>query len=208
MMAGLTYRQRVAKRTLDLTLAGVGVALTWWIMVLAIAAATISTRKPGLFVQRRVGRDGRLFPIAKVRTTRHTAGRGTSVTTAHDERVTALGRFLRRTKIDELPQLLNVVAGHMSLVGPRPDVPGFADELKGSDRIILRVRPGITGPAALAFRDEEALLAAQEDPERFNREVLFPEKVRLNRAYVEDYSFAKDIAYLWRTIFGGGGGTP
>jgi lipopolysaccharide/colanic/teichoic acid biosynthesis glycosyltransferase len=199
-MAGLTYGERVVKRTMDLALASVGVALTWWIMVLAAVAATISTRKPGVFVQKRVGRGGRLFPIVKVRTMRQTTGRETSVTTACDERITRVGRFLRLTKLDELPQLLNVLAGHMSLVGPRPDVPGFADALQGPDRIILEVRPGITGPASLAFRDEEALLEAQEDPERFNREVLFPEKVRLNRAYVEDYSIRKDVGYLLRSI--------
>jgi lipopolysaccharide/colanic/teichoic acid biosynthesis glycosyltransferase len=132
-------------------------------------------------------------------------GAGTCVTTAADPRVTRVGRILRRTKIDELPQLFNVLAGHMSFVGPRPDVPGFADRVQGPDRIILSVRPGITGPATLRFRDEEALLAAQEDPERFNREVLFPEKVRLNRAYVENYRLVDDVACLVRTVFGGGG---
>ena len=128
------------------------------------------------------------------------------MTTADDPRVTRLGRLLRRTKIDELPQLFNVLAGHMSFVGPRPDVPGFADRMDGPDRIILSVRPGITGPASFQFRNEEALLAAQEDPERFNREVLFPEKLRLNRAYVENYRVADDVVCLVRTVLGDRGG--
>jgi lipopolysaccharide/colanic/teichoic acid biosynthesis glycosyltransferase len=205
-MAGLTRSQRIAKRILDLALAVGALTLTWWILVIAIVAATIDTGQPGLFVQRRVGREGRLFPILKVRTMRAGSGRDTSVTTADDPRVTRLGRLLRRTKIDELPQLFNVLAGHMSFVGPRPDVPGFADRMDGPDRIILSVRPGITGPASLQFRNEEALLAAQEDPERFNREVLFPEKLRLNRAYVENYRVADDVVCLVRTVLGDRGG--
>jgi len=202
VMAGLTSQQRMVKRVFDVVMAAVGLLLTWWIMILAILAATIDTRRPGLFVQRRVGRGGRSFPILKVRTMRQVEGRPSSVTTARDERVTRLGRFLRRTKVDELPQLLNVLVGHMSFVGPRPDVPGFADELLGDDRVILTIRPGITGPATLEFRDEEELLAGQEDPEGFNREVLFPAKVRLNRAYVENYGLSKDIGYLLRTVLG------
>lgn len=129
-------------------------------------------------------------------------GINTNVTTDKDPRITRLGRFFRKTKIDELPQLINVFLGQMSFVGPRPDVPGFADKLTGDDRIILTVRPGITGPATLKFRDEEKLLAAQSDPERYNREVIYPEKVRLNREYVENYSFWQDIKYIFQTILG------
>ena len=104
-------------------------------------------------------------------------------------------------KIDELPQLFNVLIGQMSFVGPRPDVPGFADQLKGNDRIILTVRPGITGPATLKYRNEEELLASVTDPEEYNAEVVFPDKVRLNREYVENWSFARDIRYIWATIW-------
>ncbi len=128
-------------------------------------------------------------------------GIDTSVTTGADPRITCSGRFFRRTKIDELPQLINVLKGEMSFVGPRPDVPGFADSLQGDDRLILSVRPGITGPATLHFRDEEVLLAQQSDPERFNREVIYPEKVRLNRQYVENYRFIDDLKFIWQTIF-------
>jgi lipopolysaccharide/colanic/teichoic acid biosynthesis glycosyltransferase len=124
----------------------------------------------------------------------------TSVTTAKDPRITRLGRFWRRTKIDELPQLWNVLRGEMSLVGPRPEVPGFADLLTGTEALILTVRPGITGPATLHFRDEERLLALQDDPEAYNRTVLFPAKVQMNLEYIRTYSFRRDLALLWRTF--------
>jgi lipopolysaccharide/colanic/teichoic acid biosynthesis glycosyltransferase len=109
---------------------------------------------------------------------------------------------LRTAKIDELPQLLNVLVGQMSFVGPRPDVPGFADALVGAERVILSVRPGITGPATLRFRNEEEILSLQSDPEAYNREVIFPEKVRLNRQYVESYSFWADLKYIYLTVAG------
>jgi lipopolysaccharide/colanic/teichoic acid biosynthesis glycosyltransferase len=124
------------------------------------------------------------------------------LTTSDDMRITRLGRFFRTTKIDELPQLINVFLGYMSFVGPRPDVPGFADSLQGEDRLILTIRPGITGPATLKFRSEEALLASASDPEQYNREVIFPEKVRLNREYIEQYSFWLDIKYILQTLCG------
>jgi lipopolysaccharide/colanic/teichoic acid biosynthesis glycosyltransferase len=113
-----------------------------------------------------------------------------------------LGRFWRKTKIDELPQLINVLKGDMSFVGPRPDVPGYADKLEGEDRIVLSVRPGITGPATLKYRDEEALLAGQKDPERYNNEVIWPDKVRINKEYIKSYSFKNDLVYIAKTIFG------
>lgn len=197
---GPSLGQRLAKRTFDVIGAALGLALTAWIIALATAAATVDTKRFGMFRQIRVGRHGQRFSILKIRTMRPGQTPGTNVTTSKDPRVTPLGRFLRRTKIDELPQLLNILAGHMSFVGPRPDVPGFADCLEGRDRIILEVRPGITGPATLRYRDEEELLALQDDPERFNREVLFPAKVRFNRRYVENLSFWTDIRYIVLTV--------
>jgi lipopolysaccharide/colanic/teichoic acid biosynthesis glycosyltransferase len=104
--------------------------------------------------------------------------------------------------LDELPQLLNILLGHMSFVGPRPDVPGYADRLEGEDRVILTVRPGLTGPATLKYRNEEDLLARSDDPAKYNDEVIYPDKVRINRAYVLDYSFAKDMRYLLQTLVG------
>lgn len=193
---------RMAKRTFDITLAVLGLLLFGWLMLLVALLATLDTGQNGFFTQTRVGQDGRLFRTIKIRTMRKMAGVTTTVTSAGDPRITRLGRFFRRTKLDELPQLVNVLLGQMSFVGPRPDVPGFADQLNGADRIILAIRPGITGPATLAFRHEEQLLAAQTDPEQYNREVIYPEKVRLNRVYIENYTLRQDFSYLVQTVMG------
>lgn len=173
-----------------------------WLILLGAAVSARAHGGTGFFVQRRVGRHGRTFPLLKLQTMRADGTAGTTVTTARDPRITQVGRLLRRSKLDELPQFVNVLRGEMSLVGPRPDVPGFADRLEGDDRIVLTVAPGITGPATLAYRDEEELLVAQDDPERYNREVVYPDKVRLNRAYVERWSFWRDLRYLWLTAVG------
>lgn len=109
---------------------------------------------------------------------------------------------MRRYKIDELPQLFNVLFGSMSFVGPRPDVPGFADKLRGEDRMILEIRPGITGPASLKYRNEEELLAKQKDPECYNKEIIWPDKVHINKIYMQEWSLKKDIEYILRTITG------
>ena len=193
---------RIAKRAFDIGLSLLGLLVFGWLMLLAALLATIDTRQNGFFIQTRVGQGGQLFRTIKIRTMRNVPGMTTTVTSARDPRITHLGRFFRRTKLDELPQLINVLLGQMSFVGPRPDVPGFADQLSGADRIILAIRPGITGPATLAFRHEEALLAAQADPERYNREVIYPEKVRLNRIYIEQYNLRKDLTYLIQTVVG------
>lgn len=200
---GLSRPDQVVKRAFDIALSLVGLILFGWLILLAAAAATVDTGRNGFFRQTRVGKDGRLFKVIKIRTMRALPSMQTTVTSADDPRITRLGRFLRRAKIDELPQLVNVLLGQMSFVGPRPDVPGFADRLSEDDRLILTVRPGITGPATLRFRNEEALLAAQPDPEVYNRTVIYPEKVRLNRQYVLHYSFRQDLALMWQTIAGG-----
>lgn len=201
--AGLSRRDAFVKRAFDMAAAGVGLIAFGGLILVGAAVSALAHGHSGFFVQRRVGRFGRTFPLVKLMTMRRVSGPVTSVTTRGDPRITATGRFLRRTKLDELPQLANVFAGHMSLVGPRPDVPGFADRLEGDDRILLSVRPGITGPATLAYRHEEDLLAAQPDPERYNREVIYPDKVRLNRLYVERYSLRSDILCIWWTLTGG-----
>jgi lipopolysaccharide/colanic/teichoic acid biosynthesis glycosyltransferase len=197
---GLTAADRALKRTFDVVVSSLGLLATSWLIALAWIAATIDTRRNGFFVQERIGRNGRPFRTIKIRTMREIGGFVTSVTAARDPRVTPLGRVLRKTKLDELPQLVNVLLGHMSFVGPRPDVAGFADALEGEDRIVLSVRPGITGPATLRFRHEEEILDSQPDPERYNREVLFPEKTRLNRRYVENYRFVDDLRYIVETL--------
>ncbi|MEF8794579.1 sugar transferase [Thiohalorhabdus sp.] len=199
---GLSKPQAALKRSFDFFGAAVGLVLTSWIILPAWLLATLDTRANGFFTQERVARNGRIFRVVKLRTMRPDTRLDTTVTTGHDPRITRLGRFFRRAKIDELPQLFNVLVGHMSFVGPRPDVPGYADALEGEDRVILSVRPGITGPATLAYRNEEELLEQVADPERYNREVIFPDKVRLNREYVEHWSFRKDLGYIWRTVVG------
>lgn len=197
---GLTPLQQAAKRSFDLVLAMIGLLLTWWIILLAYVAASIDTGQNGFFAQVRIGQYGRPFKVLKIRTMRDDLSRTTTVTRTDDPRITPLGRFLRKTKIDELPQLINVLLGQMSFVGPRPDVPGFADQLAGDDQVILTLRPGITGPATLAFRNEEELLAEQADPETYNLQVIYPEKVRLNRQYIENYRFMSDLRYIYLTI--------
>lgn len=199
---GLSRTDAFVKRTFDFVVASLGLLLIWWVIFIAYLIATFDTRRNGFFTQSRVGKEGRRFRIIKIRTMRELAGVNTTVTTATDKRITRTGKFFRDTKIDELPQLINVLLGQMSLVGPRADVPGFADCLEGMDRIILSVRPGITGPATLKYRDEEQMLLNHKDPEKYNCEIIYPDKVRINRSYVENYRFVDDLRYIWRTLAG------
>jgi lipopolysaccharide/colanic/teichoic acid biosynthesis glycosyltransferase len=199
---GLSRLDKAMKRGLDVFGASVGLVSGAGLIAASYLVARIDTGKSGFFTQERVGKDGKPFRTIKIRTMKDIAGVSTNVTTGGDPRITRVGRILRRSKLDELPQLINVLLGDMSLVGPRPDVPGFADKLEGADRIILSIRPGITGPASLKFRDEEKLLAEQSDPEDFNRRVIYPEKVRLNREYVENYRFRDDLLYILATVLG------
>ena len=197
---GLNRRQAALKRAFDVVVALVGLLLTWPVVLAGWVAATLSTRHNGLFRQQRIGLGGASFEVWKLRTMRAVPGQSSTVTTSGDARITRTGAWLRRYKLDELPQLVNVLRGEMSLVGPRPDVPGFADQLTGGDRVVLTVRPGITGPAALAYRHEEEILAAVADPERHNREVIWPHKVRINREYVESWTFRRDLHCLLATL--------
>lgn len=192
--------QAALKRTIDVGVAAMGLFCLSPLIVVAIILARRDTGASGLFRQRRIGRDGEPFTVLKIRTMRAVAG--TTVTSGNDARITPLGAQLRRWKIDELPQLWNVLKGEMSLVGPRPDVPGYADRLTGEDRVVLKLRPGITGPATLKYRMEEALLAAQADPQKYNDEVIWPDKVTINRSYYLDYKLRDDFRYLWRTFAG------
>lgn len=196
----MTLFQRFCKRKFDIFFSLLGLILFSPLIAAGYVIAVLSTQKSGFFKQRRVGMKGKLFDVVKLRTMRDVAGIDTTATTRTDPRITKGGAFLRRFKLDELPQLWNVLTGDMSFVGPRPDVPGFADKLTGKDRIILSVRPGITGPATLKYKDEEEILAKQKNPDRYNREVIWPEKVTINREYIENYSFFKDIYYIFKTI--------
>jgi lipopolysaccharide/colanic/teichoic acid biosynthesis glycosyltransferase len=192
----------VVKRLFDVAMALAGLMLLGWVIALAALVARLETGEPGLFVQSRIGRHGKPFDLYKIRTMRSSNMLQSTITSLNDTRITKFGKIFRRTKIDELPQLYNVLVGDMSLVGPRPDVAGFADLLQGEDRALLSIRPGITGPATLIYRDEESLLARVEDPESYNREVLFPQKVRINLDYIRNYSLIGDIKYILRTVFG------
>lgn len=199
---GLNKWQAAQKRALDLLVSLCGLLCLWWLILLAWLAASLETGSNGFFIQERVGRKGRIFRVVKIRTMRPAAAFATTVTRSGDPRITRLGALLRRTKIDELPQLWNVLVGQMSLVGPRPDVPGFADALQDEERLLLSVRPGVTGPATLKYRNEEELLAEQENPEAYNREVIWPDKVRINLEYIRNWSLRRDLECIWRTLRG------
>jgi len=200
--AGLPRGDAFLKRSLDLAVAIPGLLATGWLILLAALVAGLETRSSGFFLQTRIGRHGRPFRVIKIRTMHTGSERGSTVTVRGDMRIARSGRLFRRLKIDELPQLVNVLLGQMSLVGPRPDVPGFADRLQGDDRLVLSVRPGITGPATLHYRNEEELLARQADPEAYNRNVIWPHKVEINKRYIREYSLARDIQYILQTVFG------
>ncbi|MGO2359476.1 MAG: sugar transferase [Mesonia sp.] len=196
----MTTQERFFKRSLDI-LVSLGAMMVFSPLILiGFLMATASTHASGIYAAYRIGQYGIPFKIYKLRSMRLEDNSSSSVTTLNDPRITRTGRWLRKFKIDELPQLWNVLKGDMSLVGPRPDVAGFADELKGESRIILSLKPGITGLATLAFKDEEALLAKQKDPIGYNREIIWPQKIKLNKEYVENYSFCLDLKILVKTF--------
>lgn len=190
------------KYIFDRVVSLVGLLLIWpLLLVLVLMIRRSMPGAPAIFKQQRVGKDGRLFTMYKFRTMVPHHG-GSSVSVAGEDRITPLGKTLRRYKLDELPELWNILIGDMSFVGPRPDVPGYADCLEGEDREILNLRPGITGPASLKYRNEEELLAKVEDPIAYNNEVIYPDKVRLNRYYYHHYSFVMDIRMIFATVLG------
>lgn len=218
----------ILKRIFDIFAALLGLLLIWW--VFPIVALLIRWKMPGgsaFFCQRRVGKDGKLFTCHKFRSM--TVAPATcsslkgeeddswsSVSVAGDSRITPLGAKLRHYKIDELPELWDVLIGNMSFVGPRPDVPGYADRLKGADRDVLKLRPGITGPATLKYRLEDEMISEyvkkrqaegdsrpmQEIAIEYNDNVVYPDKVRLNCYYYHHYSFRKDMQIIFCTVLG------
>ena len=219
----------ILKWIFDRVAALCGLLLIWW--VYPIVAILIKVKMPGgpaFFVQKRVGKNGKLFNCHKFRTmtVKHS---GSTVSVAGDSRITPFGAKLRHYKIDELPGLWDVLIGKMSFVGPRPDVPGYADRLEGSDRDVLKLRPGITGPATLKYRLEDEMIAefvaqikagnneqiskientpnfsAMSDQEIaiwYNDNIIYPDKVRLNCYYYRNYSFIKDIEMIFATVLG------
>ena len=195
----------IYKYLFDRLVSFIGLLILWPIFV--IVAILIKLKMPGgpvLFVQNRIGRHGKLFKVHKFRsmTMRKETDAVTGVAAAETERITPLGEKLRKYKLDELPELWDVLIGEMSFVGPRPDIPGYADQLQGEDREILKLRPGITGPASLKYRNEEDILASVDNPQQYNDEIIYPDKVRLNRYYLHHYSFIKDIQMIFCTVLG------
>ena len=206
----------ILKWTFDRIVAAIGLLFLW--PVLLIVVILIKKKMPGgpaFFVQKRVGKDGRLFDCHKFRTMTVKHG-GSTVSVAGDSRITPLGAKLRHYKLDELPGLWDVLIGNMSFVGPRPDVPGYADQLQGDNRRVLELRPGITGPATLKYRLEDEMISeyvAQKQKEgdsrdmqviaeEYNDLVIYPDKVRLNLYYLDHYSFVKDIQMILCTVLG------
>lgn len=190
------------KYIFDRVAALLGLLCIWWLLI--IVAIIIKIKMPGgpaIFKQTRIGRHGKPFTMYKFRTmtVNHS---GSSVSVAGESRITPLGAVLRKYKIDELPELWNVLIADMSFVGPRPDVPGYADALTGDDREVLLLRPGITGPASLKYRNEEEILAAVDNPQIYNDTIIFPDKVRINRYYLHNYSFVSDIKMILCTVLG------
>lgn len=177
------------KPKIDFVVSLIAVAVLWPFLLGILLLAAADTSSSGLFVQKRVGQHGRLFDIYKFRTIHPVS-----------QRISGLGRFLRRSKLDELPQLFNILRGDMSLVGPRPDLPGYYDRLEGNSRRILQLKPGLTSDAGILYRNEEQLLSAQEDPESFNDHVLFPDKVKRNLEYLDSISFSNDFQIIIRTL--------
>ena len=198
----LSTADKLQKRVFDVVLSVLGICMTWWLMLLAWIIASVETKSNGLFMQERIGKEGKPFFVFKIKTMKTIEGMETTVTTSKDSRITKSGTFFRQTKIDELPQLFNVLFGRMSFVGPRPDVSGFADKLEGEERALLSICPGITGPASLKYKDEEELLSFQKDAERYNREVIWPDKVAINLMYLKNWSLKQDILYIVKTITG------
>ena len=162
------------------------------------------SKGPVFFLQWRIGQHGKPFRICKFRTMSHQA-QGDSITTADDPRITRMGHWLRQSKLDCLTELVNVLIGQMSLVGPRPDVAGYSDQLKGADRLLLQLRPGITGPASIKYRHEEKLLEQAKneglDPKWYNDYVLWPDKVKINLEYLKGWSFWGDLKLIFETVF-------
>lgn len=196
----MSKSDRVLKRIFDIFFSAVGIAVLWPVIFLCWVVAAIETRSNGFFIHTRVGRNGGLISVYKIKTMYVSKGERSPIASENTASITKSGAVFRKYKLDELPQLFNVLTGTMSFVGPRPDVPNYADQLEGSDRIILQVRPGITGPASLKYKDEEALLSTAADPVWYNDKIIWPDKVRINKEYVMNYSLLDDVKYIVQTF--------
>ena len=199
ILPALSVFKRLSKRTFDLVL-----AITILPMIAPISLGLMILAKifngSSLFVQSRVGQYGELFRLYKICSMKQVEGYSTNITTDQDPRITKFGRVIRKTKLDEFPQIFNVLKGDMSFVGPRPDVLETYQDLRAEDAAVLCIRPGITGVASITFTDEEGLLASVDNPEEYNRDVIFPEKVRLNKEYVAQQSLLLDLKIMIQTV--------
>ena len=189
------------KRIMDFFFSALGLCLLLPLFLILSILIKSTSKGPIFFMQERVGKDGVIFKMIKFRTMFSSQESSNPVSVKGDPRVTKLGVFLRKYKLDELPELFNVLIGQMSLVGPRPDVPGYADKLVGVDRDILKLRPGITGPASLKYLHEEEILAKKDNPKLYNDEVIYPDKVQINLDYYNNQSIWIDIKIIFATIF-------
>ena len=190
----------ILKRTFDIILSIFAIFLLFPFFLLVSFLIVIDSGFPIFFLQKRIGRGAKEFNIIKFRTMK-TNNENITITVSDDSRITRIGKYLRKTKIDELPEILNVLFGQMSFVGPRPDVKGYADKLKGANRKILALRPGITGPASLKYYNEEYILSQKSNPKKYNDEVIFPDKVKINMDYFHNRSFFLDLKIIFATIF-------
>ena len=189
------------KRVLDILVATAGLILLSPVLAIAACCIKLTSRGPVFYRQVRIGQGARVFQILKFRSMSSQTSIGDlKITIAGDSRVTPVGKFLRSYKVDELPQLWNVICGDMSLVGPRPEVPFYVEDYTPEQRIVLSARPGITDPASLAYRHEEEILATQDDPEQFYRTKILPDKLARNRAYLEKITLQNDIRIIVKTI--------
>jgi lipopolysaccharide/colanic/teichoic acid biosynthesis glycosyltransferase len=189
------------KRVFDFLVSLVGLFLFSPLLVLLSLLIKFTSKGTIFFIQERVGENGVFFKMIKFRSMQVIQDSDSTISVKGDMRVTKVGSFLRRYKLDELPELWNVLVGDMSLVGPRPDVPGYADFLRGEDRNILKLKPGITGPASLKYANEEEILARQENPKEYNDEIIYPDKVRINLDYYYQSNLWIDIKIIFATIF-------
>ncbi len=184
----------------DRIVALVGLVVLFLPLLIIAVLIKLDSKGPAFFLQWRIGKNGKPFRICKFRTMKDQS-EGDSITTANDPRITRIGHWLRHSKVDCLTELINVLIGQMSLVGPRPDMQGYADQLQGDERRILQLRPGITGPASIKYRNEEELLAQQADPKAYNDNIIWPDKVKINLKYLENWTFGGDIKLIFKTIF-------
>ena len=189
------------KRAFDFITAFLAIIILFPLILIIIVILITTSKGSPFFIQERIGRGGIPFRMIKFRSMYVSQVSKSTVSVKGDERITVFGRFLRKYKLDELPELLNVLLGEMSLVGPRPDVPGYADKLTGYERNILKLRPGITGPASLKYANEEEILAKHENPKAYNDKVIYPDKVKINLDYYNNQSIWLDIKIIFATIF-------